>query len=84
MRMSMRRFTRLTNAFCKKAENYGHSLALYFVYYNWVRVHKALRMTPAMAAGLTTKLMEMGDLVAMIDAYREREAKRPKLVAGAN
>jgi hypothetical protein len=84
MRMSMRRFTRLTNAFSKKAENHGHSLALYFVYYNWVRVHKALRMTPAIAAGLTTKLMEMGDLVTMIDAYHEREAKRPKLVASAN
>jgi IS1 family transposase len=84
MRMSMRRFTRLTNAFSKRAENHGHSLALYFVYYNFVRVHKALRTTPAMAAGLTDRLWEMSDLVAMVDAYHEREAKRPKLVAVAN
>jgi IS1 family transposase len=84
MRMSMRRFTRLTNAFSKRAENHGHSLALYFVYYNWVRVHKTLRVTPAMAAGLTDRLMEMGDLVTMIDAYHERQAKRPKLVAASN
>lgn len=84
MRMSMRRFTRLTNAFSKKAENHGHSLALYFVYYNFVRTHKALRMTPAMAAGIVKSPMEMSDLVAMVDAYHEREAKRPKLVAQAN
>ena len=69
MRMQMRRFTRLTNAFSKKLENHCHALALYFVWYNWVRIHKAHRTTPAMAAGLTTKLWEMADLVRMIDAY---------------
>ena len=67
MRMQMRRFTRLTNAFSKKIENHCHSLALYFVWYNWVRIHKAHKVTPAMAAGLTDKLMEMADIVALID-----------------
>lgn len=75
MRMSMRRFTRLTNAFSKKFDNHCHALALYFVWYNWVRTHKAHRMTPAMAAGLTDKLMDMKDIVALIDA---REAARRK------
>lgn len=67
MRMSMRRFTRLTNAFSKKIENHCHSLALYFVWYNWVRLHKAHKVTPAMAAGLTDKLMEMKDIATMIE-----------------
>lgn len=57
MRMGMRRFTRLTNAFSKKLENHVHALSLYFVHYNWMRLHKTLRVTPAMAAGLTGKLM---------------------------
>jgi IS1 family transposase len=84
MRMSMRRFTRLTNAFSKRAENHGHSLALYFVYYNFVRIHKTLRTTPAMAAGLTDRLWEMSDLVALVDAHQEQIAKRPKLAGVAN
>jgi IS1 family transposase len=67
MRMQMRRFTRLTNGFSKKVDNHCHSLALYFVWYNWVRIHKAHRTTPAMAAGLTDKLMEMSDIVRLID-----------------
>jgi IS1 family transposase len=67
MRMQMRRFTRLTNAFSKKIENHCHSLALYFVWYNWVRIHKAHKLTPAMAAGITDKLMEMKDIVALMD-----------------
>jgi hypothetical protein len=67
MRMSMRRF--LTNGFSKKIDNHCHALALYFVWYNWVRIHKATRMTPAMAGGLTDKLWEMTDIVRMIDAY---------------
>ena len=54
------------------------------MYYNFVRVHKTLRTSPAMAAGITKSLMEMSDLVAMVDAYHERQAKRPKLVAVAN
>jgi hypothetical protein len=74
MRMQMRRFTRLTNGFSKKFENHCHALALYFVFYNWVRIHKTLRVTPAMAAGLTDKLMDWSDVVAMID-NREFQAK---------
>jgi IS1 family transposase len=74
MRMQMRRFTRLTNAFSKKLENHCHALALYFVWYNWVRTHKAHKVSPAMAAGLTGKLWEMTDLVRMIDAYEARKS----------
>ncbi len=78
MRMQMRRFTRLTNAFSKKVENHCHSLALYFVWYNWVRTHKAHKVTPAMAAGLTDKLMEMTDIATMIEdaAMRRTIQKR--------
>jgi IS1 family transposase len=68
MRTSMRRFTRLTNAFSKKFENHCHALALYFVFYNFCRVHKTLGATPAMAAGLTDRIMKMTEVVAMIDA----------------
>jgi IS1 family transposase len=68
LRMHNRRFTRLTNAFSKKFENHCHALALYFMFYNWVRIHKTLRVTPAMAAGLTTTLMSMEDVAAMIEA----------------
>ena len=53
MRMSMRRFTRLTNAFSKKVENHGHAIALYFMFYNFCRVHQTLRVTPAMESGLS-------------------------------
>jgi IS1 family transposase len=68
MRMGMRRFTRLTNAFSKKFENHVHALSLYFVHYNWMRIHKTLRVTPAMAAGLTGKLMDWEDIIAIMDA----------------
>jgi IS1 family transposase len=76
MRMGMRRFTRLTNAFSKKIENHSHSLALYFLYYNFVRIHKSLKVTPAMAAGVTDRLWSVEDIVALIDArdVRKREA----------
>jgi hypothetical protein len=67
MRMHMRRFTRLTNAFSRRVENHCHMVALYTVWYNWIRTHKAHRMTPAMAAGLTDKLMEMDDVARLID-----------------
>jgi len=75
MRMSMRRFTRLTNAFSKKFDNHLHALALYFVSYNWIQIHKTLKVTPAMAAGLTDKLMSWEDVVALIDA-REAALKK--------
>jgi IS1 family transposase len=68
MRMGMRRFTRLTNGFSKKLENHLHMLSIYFVHYNFVRMHKSLRMTPAMAAGVTDKLHDMAWLVEVIDA----------------
>jgi hypothetical protein len=64
----MARWPRLTNAFSKKFDNYLHALALYFVSYNWIRIHKTLRMTPAMAAGLTDKLLNWEDIVGLIDA----------------
>ena len=67
MRMSMRRFTRLTNAFSKKLDNHIHALALYFVFYNFTRIHKTLRMSPAMAAGVTDRLWSLEDVVAKID-----------------
>lgn len=76
MRMQMRRFTRLTNAFSKKFDNHCHALALYFFWYNWVRSHKAHKLTPAMAAGLASSPMEMSDLVAMIDAANPVPGKR--------
>jgi IS1 family transposase len=68
MRMQMRRFTRLTNAFSKKFENHMHMVALYTVWYNFAKLHKAHRMTPAMAAGVTNKLWSMTDLAEMVDA----------------
>ena len=68
MRMSMRRFTRLTNGFSKKLENHVHALALYFAFYNFVRIHKTLRMSPAMAAGITERLWSLDDIVAKIDS----------------
>lgn len=68
MRMGMRRFTRLTNGFSKKLENHLHMLSLYFVHYNFVRIHKSLRTTPAMAAGVTSTLHDMTWLVGIIDA----------------
>ncbi len=66
MRMSMRRFTRLTNAFSKKIENLKHAVALNFMYYNFVRIHQTLRVTPAMEAGLADHVWELEDLVALI------------------
>ncbi len=67
MRMGMRRFTRLTNGFSKKLENHGHMVALYFMHYNFCRVHKTLRVTPAMEAGLTDHVWEMDELIALLE-----------------
>jgi hypothetical protein len=63
MRMSMRRFTRLTNGFSKKVENHRAAVALHFAHYNLVRLHSTLRVTPAMAAGVTTRLWSLTELV---------------------
>lgn len=76
MRMGMRRFTRLTNGFSKKLENHLHMLSLYFVHYNFVRVHKSLRMTPAMAAGVSDTLHDMEWLVGLIDARAPKPGPR--------
>ncbi len=67
MRMSMRRFTRLTNAFSKKVENLEYAVALHFMHYNFCRIHKSLRVTPAMAAGVTNHLWEIDDIVGLLD-----------------
>jgi hypothetical protein len=66
--MHMRRFTRLTNAFSKKIENRAHMVALYALWYNFVRIHNSLRMTPAMAAGIESRIWSIEDVVALIDA----------------
>jgi hypothetical protein len=63
MRMSMRRFTRLTNAFSKKVENHAAAVALHFMHYNFARIHQTLRVTPAMAAGVTDHVWEIGEIV---------------------
>jgi IS1 family transposase len=68
IRMQNRRFTRLTNAFSKKLDNHIHALALYFAFYNFRRIHKSLRVTPAMAAGITDRLWSLDDVIAKIDA----------------
>jgi len=67
MRMSMRRFTRLTNAFSKKFDNHCHSVALYFMYYNFCRVHQSLRVTPAMEAGLADHIWSLEELIGLLD-----------------
>lgn len=66
MRMNMRSFTRLTNAFSKKVENLGHAVALHFMYYNFCRIHQSLRCTPAMRAKVTDHLWEIEDIVALL------------------
>jgi IS1 family transposase len=66
MRMNMRRFTRLTNAFSKKVENLACAVALHFMYYNFCRIHRALRVTPAMAAGVTDHAWEIEEIVALL------------------
>jgi IS1 family transposase len=67
MRMSMRRFTRLTNAFSKKVENLEHAVALHFMYYNFCRVHQTLRVTPAMEAGLSDHVWSLEELVSLLE-----------------
>ena len=88
MRMGMRRFTRLTNAFSKKLENHLHMLSLYFVHYNFCRIHKAHKVSPAMAAGVTDTLRDVEWIVSLIDArapkpgprgpYKKRPAENSK------
>lgn len=76
IRMQTRRFTRLTNAFSKKFQNHVHALALYFFVYNFVRIHKTLRVTPAMAATITERLWTYEDIANEIEARKPAPAKR--------
>lgn len=78
MRMGMRRFTRLTNAFSKKAENHAYAVALHFMHYNFCRTHKTLRMTPAMAAGVTDRLWDVADLVALVEKAEAEASPRKR------
>jgi IS1 family transposase len=76
MRMHMRRFTRLTNAFSKKVENHAYAVALHMIYYNFVRIHKTLRVTPAMAAGVADRLWEITDIAKLVEDAETKPAKR--------
>lgn len=78
MRMHMRRFTRLTNAFSKKLENHVAAVALHSMFYNFVRVHQTLKMSPAMAAGVTDRLWEVSDLIEMLEAFEAKEGREAK------
>jgi hypothetical protein len=66
MRMGMRRFTRLTNGFSKKIENLEHAVALHFMHYNFCRIHKTLKTTPALEAGITDKLWSIEDIAKLL------------------
>ena len=72
----MRRFTRLTNGFSKKVDNHAHAVALHMMYYNFVRIHKTLRVTPAMAANVTDRLWEIADIAMLVEAAEAKPAKR--------
>jgi len=74
MRMSMRRFTRLTNGFSKKAQNLQRALALHFMYYNFCRKHQTLKTTPAIKAGLTNRIWTLHDLARLPDIMRDSKA----------
>jgi hypothetical protein len=73
MRMGMRRFTRLTNAFSKKLENHMHALSIYFIHYNFVRIHQTLRIPPAMAAGVVDTLWSLDDIVRIVDEWEANQ-----------
>ncbi len=74
MRMGMRRFTRLTNGFSKSVENHAYAMAIYFMHYNFVRIHQILRVTPAMAAGVTNTLWNLEDMAELLE--KQAPAKR--------
>ena len=76
VRMHTRRFTRLTNGFSKKFENHAYSVALFTMYYNFVKLHSTLRMSPAMAAGVSKTLWEIGDIVRLVEGAEAKPAKR--------
>jgi len=70
MRTNIRRFTRLTNGFSKKAENHCHAIALYFMYYNFGRIHQTLRVTPAMEAGLADRIMTIEEICGLVQPQK--------------
>lgn len=76
IRMQNRRFTRLTNGFSKKLENHAYSVALFVMFYNFARIHKTLRMTPAMEAGVTDRLWDVSDIVALVEAEEAKTERR--------
>lgn len=74
--MGMRRFTRLTNAFSKKMENTAHAVAIHFMHYNFCRIHKTLRVTPAMAAGVSNHVWDIEEVIALlVELEDQREAE---------
>ncbi len=77
MRMSMRRFTRLTNGFSKKAENHAHSVSIHYMYYNFGRIHKTLRVTPAMEAGVSDHVWSLEEIAALMDVGQETKKRGP-------
>lgn len=77
IRMSVRRFTRLTNAFSKKVENHVAAIGLFHAHYNLCRIHKTLRVTPAMAAGITTRVWSIEDLVALLPEVATGQKRGP-------
>ena len=86
--MANRRFTRLTNAFSKKLANHCHMIALYTVWYNFVKMHRTLKMTPALAANVWETLWSMDDLVALVDEHdaakpRQKPGRKPKARGGS-
>jgi hypothetical protein len=76
--MHLRRFTRLTNAFSKKVENHAAAVSLHSFYYNFIKLHKTLKTSPAMAAGVTDRLWEISDLVEMLEAWETKEKRDAK------
>ena len=76
LRMQARRFTRLTNAFSKRLENHALAVALHYMHYNFCRIHKTLRVTPVMAAGVTDRLWTVADIAALVEAAEPPAGKR--------
>jgi IS1 family transposase len=76
MRMHVRRFSRLTSAFSKKVENHAHTVALHMMYYNFVHIHKTLRVTPAMAAGVSDRLWKIADIAILVEQAEAKSSKR--------
>jgi hypothetical protein len=76
VRGTMRRYTRLSNGFSRKMENHAAATALNYFAYNFIKIHRTLRTSPAMAAGVTDRLWSVEDLVALWEAYEQRRAER--------